>query len=71
MIDAADLQALAGITMSRAYRIHADGRLIGFVWREGGMWFNSRSSERFRGRHTAAVALVNYDRGRHLDASGR
>jgi hypothetical protein len=55
---------MAEITISRAYRIHVEGRLIGFVWRHyGDAWMHNRSTEVFPGRHPAVVALLNYDDG--------
>ena len=50
--------AVAGVTISRAYRIHTDGKLIGFVWKEpNGAWLNDRSTKRFFARREAIEAL--------------
>ena len=53
---------IAEITISRAYRIHVDGKLIGFVWKQyGDAWMHNRSPEIFPGRHPAIVALLKAD----------
>jgi hypothetical protein len=52
---------LAEITISRAYRIHVDGKLIGFVWKQYGAWLNSRSTEIFAGRQIAIEAMLNQE----------
>jgi len=53
--------AVAAVTIRRAYRIHADGRLIGLVWKEpNGARLNDRSPERFFARREAIEALRRY-----------
>jgi hypothetical protein len=50
---------MAEVTISRAYRIHVEGRLIGFVYKQYGAWLNSRSTEIFPGRQPAIEALLS------------
>ena len=52
--------AVEGVTISDAYRIHADGKLLGFVWKDwahNNAWVNSRTSERSVTRREAIEVL--------------
>jgi hypothetical protein len=51
-------RAVAGVTISRAYRVHADGELIGFVWKEDeNVWRNDRRADRYLRRSEAVESL--------------
>jgi hypothetical protein len=51
-------RAVAGVTISRAYRVHADGELIGFVWKEDeNVWRNDRRADRYLTRSEAVESL--------------
>ena len=58
--------AVAGVTISHAYRIHAEGNLLGFVWKDwenNNAWLHSRSPERFVTRREAIEALKALQNG--------
>jgi hypothetical protein len=51
-------RAVAGVTISRACRVHADGELIGFVWNEDeNVWRNDRRADRYLTRSEAVESL--------------
>jgi hypothetical protein len=45
-------------TTSRAYRIHIDGKLIGFAWKQYGAWLNSQSTDVFPTLAAATKAML-------------